>query len=203
MGTGVAAYFAMATEPGAWVGPATVAAVVLIGLALRRQQGAVFVALALGSIAVGFAAAQWRTAWVTAPILSERLNAAPVEGRVVALEARTNGGRVVLEPRTIAELAADQMPALVRVSVRGDTEALRSIAAPGNWVWMRATLSPPSAPAAPGAFDFARQAWFQRIGAVGFSFGLPERVDAPPGEVDGASGWRIGVESLRHVGTFE
>ena len=32
-----------------------------------------------------------------------------------------------------------------------------------------ANLSPPSGPAAPGAFDFQRVAWFQQLGAVGYA----------------------------------
>ena len=64
---------------------------------------------------------------------------------------------------------------------------------------MRATLSPPSAPAAPGTFDFARLAWFQRIGAVGFSFGLPESIEAPAGFDGDAPGWSLAIESLRHA----
>ena len=33
---------------------------------------------------------------------------------------------------------------------------------------------PPPPPAAPGAFDFPRQAWFKRLGAVGFAVGKIE-----------------------------
>ncbi len=38
---------------------------------------------------------------------------------------------------------------------------------------VRATLMPPSAPALPGDYDFARQAWFNAIGAVGYSLSTP------------------------------
>ena len=33
----------------------------------------------------------------------------------------------------------------------------------------QARLSPPSAPAEPGGFDFRRLAWFERLGAVGYA----------------------------------
>jgi len=48
-------------------------------------------------------------------------------------------------------------------------------------VRLRAVLQPPAEPAAPGAFDFARQAYFQRLGAVGYAFGGAE-VLAPAGD---------------------
>jgi len=41
-------------------------------------------------------------------------------------------------------------------------------------VRLRAVLQPPAEPAAPGALDFARQAYFQRLGAVGYVFGRAE-----------------------------
>ena len=40
---------------------------------------------------------------------------------------------------------------------------------PGEWIRVRAVLMPPPPPAAPGAFDFPRQAWFKGLGAVGFA----------------------------------
>jgi len=47
---------------------------------------------------------------------------------------------------------------------------------------MRAVVTPPPAPAAPGAFDFQRYAFFKRIGGVGFALGPAEiigRTEAP------------------------
>ena len=41
----------------------------------------------------------------------------------------------------------------------------------GERVAILAKLGPPPAPAAPAAFDFQRQAYFSRLGAVGFAFG--------------------------------
>jgi competence protein ComEC len=79
----------------------------------------------------------------------------------------------------------------VRVTLRAASEALPV----GSWVRLPAVLNPPPAPAMPGAFDFARQAWFDRLGGVGYAVGRPEAIAAPVGE-DGA-GWRLRVEGLR------
>ena len=39
----------------------------------------------------------------------------------------------------------------------------------GDAVMLQATLQPPPEPIAPGSFDFARQAWFARLGATGYA----------------------------------
>jgi competence protein ComEC len=51
----------------------------------------------------------------------------------------------------------------------------------GEYIRFTALLQPPAEPGAPGAFDFRRYAYFQRIGAVGTILGEVERV-APPEE---------------------
>src|SRR5204862_3511507 len=47
---------------------------------------------------------------------------------------------------------------------------------PGDAVRLRATLSPPPGPSLPGDYDFARAAWFQALGAVGYATSAPEIV---------------------------
>ena len=64
--------------------------------------------------------------------------------------------------------------------------------APGDWVALRAVLMPPSPPAAPGAFDFARYAWFDRLGAVGYAVNAPVIV---AGDSAGARAW---LAAVRH-----
>ena len=39
---------------------------------------------------------------------------------------------------------------------------------------LRATLMPPAEPALPGDYDFARQAWFERLGALGYTYTAAE-----------------------------
>ena len=58
-----------------------------------------------------------------------------------------------------------------------------------------ASLRPPPAPAEPGAWDFGRQAWFQRIGAVGFIYGAPTPMIPPDGEAGGLLSW---LSQIRH-----
>ena len=56
----------------------------------------------------------------------------------------------------------------------------------GATVRLRARLMPPPGPAVPGAYDFARVAWFQGLGATGKGFAPVEVVTpaaAPGGDL--------------------
>jgi len=62
----------------------------------------------------------------------------------------------------------------VRVSVRKGT------APPvGSFIEFKARLSPPLEPLRPGGYDFARDMYFQRLGASGFVLGAFRTVEAP------------------------
>ncbi|WP_082457982.1 ComEC/Rec2 family competence protein [Sphingomonas sp. Leaf10] len=68
------------------------------------------------------------------------------------------------------------LPPRIRVNVaQGDFPTDLS---PGATIALRARLMPPPSAALPGAYDFARTAWFQGIGATGRGF-APVRVIAP------------------------
>jgi competence protein ComEC len=62
----------------------------------------------------------------------------------------------------------------------------------GDRVRLRAMLMPPSPPSEPLGFDFARVAFFERIGAVGYGLGDLEAIAATE-----ASSWQIGLARLR------
>lgn len=166
LGGGVGTYFALPAEPP--VAASFVLAV--LGMAVpafgrRRTMGIVGVALL--AFAAGFAAAQWRTVTVDAPVLERTIAAASVSGRVVTVEPAARGPRVVLEDVAVAGLAPDDTPERVRLRLRARTDGFR----PGDRISVRARLAPPPSAAWPGGFDFSRQAWFQRLGAVGFALG--------------------------------
>ena len=64
----------------------------------------------------------------------------------------------------------------VRLSVRRGTAP-----AVGSYVTLKARLNPPLPPLQPGGYDFARDLYFQRIGAIGFVTGAI-KVEAPPSQ---------------------
>ena len=49
----------------------------------------------------------------------------------------------------------------------------------GSFVELKARLQPPLAPMRPGSYDFARDMYFQGIGASGFAMGSIKIVDPP------------------------
>ena len=68
------------------------------------------------------------------------------------------------------------LPPGVRISI--DEDKFPSGIAPGAEIHVRARLAPPPPMALPGTYDFARDAWFNGIGAVGKAMG-PVAVTRP------------------------
>ncbi|PSL20659.1 ComEC/Rec2 family competence protein [Shimia abyssi] len=165
---GIGVFFSQPREPDVLVLLAAggVGAFVFVGAAFLGAIGRI-VAFALAMSAFGFCLAGARSHMVDAPVLGFRYYG-PVEGRVVGLDrSASDAMRVTLADVRLFDVASDQTPARVRISLHG-AETLAE-PAPGMWVGMTAHLSPPSGPVEPGGFDFQRHAWFQRLGAVGYS----------------------------------
>ena len=176
-GCGVALYFALLGEPSLLVVLAPVPLVLAIRLVLRSGTLTVMATGIALAFAVGFAAAKIRTMWVSAPILERQINVADVRGFVESVEPRAGRGqRLTLRVVSIRGLPPERLPYRVRVRTMATMPGL----APGDPVRIRATLGPPARPALPGDYDFARAAFFQRLGGVGYALTRPER-DAEAG----------------------
>lgn len=177
--TGIAVYFLLPAEP-------VLAAVLLLaggGLALAvlaHWRGRLTAALLLtAAVLCGLAAGALRTASVAAPVLAEA-RSVTVTGRVLDRVATGTGSQLVVGLVAAEGLGRQAMPGRVRLSLRGESGAGLM---PGDGVRLRARLIPPSGPLRPGGYDFAFAAYYRGIGATGFVFGAPERVDlGPPGQ---------------------
>lgn len=193
--SGILVYFALPREPPAWLGPVALAACLGGWAAVRAQWPAGPVLLGAAALAAGFGAAQLRTAGAGTPILEGRLGPVFVQGRIVEVAPLPErGGRVLLEELTVGRLGREETPRRLRLRMASGIETL----SPGDRITVLAELLPPPPPAAPGAFDYQRQAWFEGIGAVGFTYG---RVRAhEPGAA--ASGWSGFWAELRHRVTW-
>jgi len=192
LGLGIGLYFSLPVEPTGWIGAAASIAALAVALAMRARLAPLLAALAALTVALGFTAAQLRTASVAAPALHKRIGPAAVSGRIVAIERLKTGRRLVLDGLTISRLTSDQTPERIRVVDRKGTPALR----PGNRVRLRAVLLPPPRPIAPGAFDFARRDYFRRIGATGYVVAPPERQAR---DTAGQGGFTLGLARLRQT----
>ncbi len=196
LGLGIGAYFAVSTEPPLWLGFATVVGVVVLGAIAnaRIDHGRIYVvasAMFAGMIAVGFTAAQVRTAIVAAPMLAKKVGPVSVLGHVTGVDVLANGSRLILDRPRITRLDPNRTPERVRVRLRGSQPTVR----PGDWVRLFAVLTPPPPPAIPGAFDFQRQSFFAGLGAVGYAIGPAEIVTETPAL--GLRAFKLWISRLR------
>ena len=168
MGCGVAIWFAMGQEPG--LGSYALAGLILaLGVALGLWGPELGRPLAFGvaALAAGWIAAGIRAHAVDAPMLGFRYYG-PVEGRIVGIDrSQSDALRLTLDQVVLREVQPDSTPARVRVSLQGDQPWLEP--APGQVVILTASLAAPEGPVEPGGFDFRRMAYFDRLGAVGYT----------------------------------
>lgn len=174
---GIAAYFRLPSEPQVLV----VAAATLLAwagwrLAGRRGAGALPL-LGLALVLSGLLAGTARTALVAAPVI-DRARSLTVSGFVEEVERTGRGVRLVLHVMRAERLAAEATPRRVRISLRG--AAPPDLPGVGEAVRLRARLTPPAPAVMPGGYDFAFRAFFDGIGATGFAFGAPSRIDLGP-----------------------
>jgi competence protein ComEC len=192
--SGTLLYFALPEEPPIWLGAAGLIAALVSSWMLRASWPLAPALIGAAALAAGFSAAQLRTESAGTPILERPLGPVPVEGRVVEIAPLPEaGGRVLLEDLSIARLAPEETPVRVRLRIAADLDGIR----PGDRITVLAELLAPPGPAAPGAFDYQRQAWFEGIGAVGFAYGgIRAHEPGPP-----SSGWSEFWRDLRHEAT--
>jgi competence protein ComEC len=194
LGAGIALYFALPVEPSRAVGPVWLVAGLGVAWAGRRRMAVPIIGLALAVAALGFVLAVERSHRVAGPILERPTGMIELSGRINEVEPLERGVRVVLDRLSLPPSRhGGAIPERVRIRLPKDVEGLR----PGQWISLRAALLPPPMPAAPGAYDFARQAWFRQLGAVGYAVTAPVLREAPAEE-----GWdeqlRLFIATQRH-----
>ncbi len=190
-GAGAAAYLGLKIEPPVWIAwAAAVPLVVVAAVTFRfgRRPAPMIAAGLLAMAAVGFLAAKLHSDAIAAPIAPGGLGVVILDGWVVDVaNPSETGGRLLIAPVRISRLKAGATPTLVRIVVPapGGPESLPP---PGSAIRVETLLDPPPPPAAPGAYDFACDAWFEGIGGVGLAMKPPERTMLPQGP------WRLRME---------
>jgi competence protein ComEC len=198
LGSGIAGWFVIDTREG-WIGFLLGALAILIGAMALLPVGRLRRGIAVFSLlmAMGFLLIWWRAESLSAPRL-ERPTVVQFTARVEKIErlAARNAMRITLAPD-----AGQEIPARVRVNLSKPPEAAIR---PGMTVRLRARLMPPAPAALPGAYDFARIAWFRGLGATGGAIGDVEIIDHAP--ADGPGAWisdiraRLTAHAQRAVG---
>ena len=189
--SGILVYFALPQEPPAWLGAAALSACVAGWVGLRGTWPIAPALLVAAAVAAGFSAVQLRASDAGTPMIEGRLGPVAVQGRIVEIAPLPGeGARVLLDELSIRRLGPEETPNRVRIRIAAPLAGL----SPGDRITVLAELLAPPPPAAPGAFDYQRQAWFDGIGAVGFAYGaVREHLPGPP-----PSGWSDFWAELRH-----
>ncbi|MES1202131.1 MAG: ComEC/Rec2 family competence protein [Pseudomonadota bacterium] len=189
---GAAAWISAPVDPPAWLGAALFLGALAVScffafLPSRRVDGAdVFLRRALAGLfamaaatGLGVVAAQVRTWEVAEPAFVAPAGAVEVQGWVAELDAGQSGPRLRVLTQSVEGLS--DPPRYVRIAVPA-----YGVVSPGRAVSCRAVLAAPAGPMAPGGYDFARHAFFDRLGASGYSYGRcrPIVLPAPAGWLD-------------------
>lgn len=169
---GIACYFELPEEPRLWaLLPVTCgvgAWVLRAHLKGTVARGAPFLLMLLAGMSV----ATLRTAWVEAPLLARAMSGS-LSGKVLGVEASGSRGRLRLlvqphsfQNRRTGVLPAEKLPHLVRLtSPAGENIHI------GDRISGSVRLFPPSGAVRPGGYDFSFRAFYDGLGATGFSYG--------------------------------
>jgi competence protein ComEC len=185
LGLGVAAWFLL-PDRSAWAAFLCLCAafgLASLALAPGTRWGKAVLCFCLAA-AIGLGAIWWKAERVAAPRLADEQAATfTADIRSVQALAAQEALRIVVAPSD-----APGLPPLLRVNIpNAKAPPLHA----GQRVKLRAWLMPPAPAPLPGAYDFSRAAWFQRIGGTGRVLD----VAVVPGVGEG--GWSAWIAGLR------
>ena len=186
MGAGVVLYFHADREPSLLLCALLTLILSAFAVVARHRRSMLVCLVAAAAVFGGLTSAGWRTSRLAAPVL-DRIRIVTVQGYIEEMDFRREGARFVLRVAAADGLEPGQTPYRVRLTTRRtpDLEA-------GAFVELKARLLPPSRAAQPGGYDFARDAWYARIGAVGSVLGRMEEAVAPePPDLSLAAGMAV------------
>ena len=176
-GAGITLFFAADGPLSVWPPVILAGVFAAASCALRARPVALGTAIALAALFAGFAVALVRTETVAAPVLG-RIVSTAFTGFVETVEERSSGGgRLLIRLTTLDGVAPAERPYRIRMTVR-----TVSGVSPGDHVRASGRLMPPPEAARPGGYNFARDSYFRRIGAVG---SVPGRLVAAPAPAAG------------------
>ncbi len=202
-GIGAASYLGLKVEPPLWPFAAIAGVAVVAAVAIRhwgRSRAATAIAALVAVATCGALGGKLRTELVAAPVISQGFGVATVDGWVMDVaNPSASGERLVVAPVRIAGLALDRTPHRLRIVVPSGAAL-----GPGAAIRVETLLDPPPGPAAPGAFDFARDAWFEGVGGVGLAKKPAQIITlaAPPWRLELAmavNAWRWSLAERLHA----
>jgi competence protein ComEC len=172
---GVSLNMAADREPVLWLPALLTLLTGALAFAARRRRLPFVALVGACALCAGFLSMGLRTARVAAPVL-DHIRIVKVKGFIEEIDMRPIGARFVLRVEDSGDMPAAAAPRRVRVTARKAPDV-----AAGDYVALTARLLPPSHASLPGGYDFARDAYFAGIGAVGSTLGAVAAVP-PPGD---------------------
>ena len=191
-GAGVVVYLCADHEPHLWFAGMASSICAALAWLTREKRLASFLLAGLCAFFTGQLSAGLRAARVAAPVL-DHVRIATVEGYIEQMDFRPTGARFILRVSAAEGLRPEETPYRVRLSTRRAPPF-----GAGTYVSLKARLLPPSRASLPGGYDFARDAWFAGLGAVGNALGKIEVVD-PPDPPDFLLGSMMAIDRGRNV----
>ena len=175
-GAGVLLYLAADREPVLWLPMLLLAGSVAAAILVRAKPLPFCLAVGAAALVGGFISAELRSRRVATPLL-DRIRIVKLQGTVEEVDLRPVGARFILRLDGFGDLDQRHRPARVRLTTRRSDPL-----AAGQAVALTARLLPPSRSAYPGGYDFARDAYFSGLGAVGSVLGqtTATAASAPP-----------------------
>ncbi len=180
MAAGICLWFSLSATPGLIVYATIAGALLGCGLLLRVLPTMAGAIVLVAAFLAGFLWVGLRAELHDGPQVLRETPPLTITGRVADVALRDHGARrIILTDLQVDELwgrakkaMPDGLPEQVRVTVRYGGAGL----VPGMIISAKLILRPPPGPVMPQGFDFARTAWFDGIGAVGYALGKPEIV---------------------------
>ncbi len=178
---GIAAWFWL-DGPAEWIAALAACGMLCLGvLALWKGEEArahlVTAAVSVGLLVAAGIAVIWLRSELVGARPLDRPMSAQITGRILDRIDQPAEDRVRL---VLATRNPDTGEA-IKVRVNVPTDEAQPGMTEGAVVRMRARLMPPASPMLPGAYDFARAAWFQGFAATGSTQGEVELVEETPG----------------------
>lgn len=192
-GAGIAAYFSLTLEPQNWIGP-TALLVCLVGcVVFRHAHGLLLILVGTAVFWGGFSVVKLRSDAVEASVLLKPVGPATISGRILRIESFSKRPRVLLDRLKWAQKGkARKFPN--RILLRLHNVHQLQI---GDRIQVLARLLPLPSPVSPGAFDYQRKSWFDRIGGTGYAVGRFLKIE-PVKPAQPFERISLGITKMRH-----
>lgn len=201
IGIGILVYFGLQVEPLWWIGLGGVlfSGITLISFRILKVEKLWAYTLILMNLMVflGFAAAQLRTYSVKTYLFNYPSRVQTIKGKITRIEQLPKGLRFTLENVKLTPIKLRQSLARIRINFKGKMSQEAKNLMPGQEVQFKGVLLPPKEPIAPGAYDFRKKAFFEKISAVGYGISSPHILD-PSAKQGFKNKVLIGLTKLRH-----